>query len=112
MRQADFLAEDNACGQSLLKLTSRGNAIIAELLRLSEFVPPIFIKLDNKYAELIYDFSYFKIADQLETKLESNDVRWNLIENLENFPLKNFRLTIFSVCQIWMKKFEKILSKF
>ena len=38
----DFLSEDNTCGQTILKLVSRGNAIIAELLRLSDFIPPVF----------------------------------------------------------------------
>ena len=38
----DFLAEDNVAGQSLLRLCSRGNAIIAELLRLSSNIPKIF----------------------------------------------------------------------
>ena len=37
----DFLSEENVCGQSLLKLTSRGSAIIAEMLRLSDNVPRV-----------------------------------------------------------------------
>jgi WASH complex subunit strumpellin len=39
---AEFLAEDNPCGQSILRLVSRGNAIIAELLRLKDYIPPVF----------------------------------------------------------------------
>lgn len=35
----EFLAEQNPAGQTLLQLVSRGNAIIAELLRLSSYVP-------------------------------------------------------------------------
>lgn len=38
----DFLAENNICGQLLLKLVSRGHATIAELLRLKDFIPSIF----------------------------------------------------------------------
>ena len=38
----DFLAENNLCGQTLLRLVSRGNAILAELLRLSDFIPSVF----------------------------------------------------------------------
>ena len=69
----DFLAEDNPCGQTILRLVSRGNAIIAELLRLSDFVPSVF-KLENKeesnkYGELITDFSYFKSAELFENKI-------------------------------------------
>ncbi len=35
----EFLAEENDCGQTLLRLVSRGGAIIAELLRLSQNIP-------------------------------------------------------------------------
>ena len=38
----DFLAENNVCGQNLLRLVARGNAIIAELLRLRSYVPQVF----------------------------------------------------------------------
>jgi len=38
----DFLATNNVCGQNLLRLVSRGNAIIAELMRLKDYVPPVF----------------------------------------------------------------------
>lgn len=76
---ADFLAENNQCGQNALRLASRGNAIIAELLRLSDFVPQVF-RLDNqqdlaRYGELIFDFSYFKSAEYFENKIESRTVR-------------------------------------
>jgi WASH complex subunit strumpellin len=35
----EFLAPENDCGQTLLRLVSRGSAIIAELLRLSQNIP-------------------------------------------------------------------------
>lgn len=41
-RMGDFLAANNACGQNLLRLVSRGNAIIAELMRLKDYIPPLF----------------------------------------------------------------------
>ena len=48
----------------LLKLMSRGNAIISELLRLSDLISPEF-RLDNKrdqlkYGDVLTDFSYFR----------------------------------------------------
>ena len=49
----DFLADNNICGQTLLRLVSRGNAIIAELLRLSDFIPSIF-KMETKADQLKY----------------------------------------------------------
>lgn len=41
-KMGDFLATNNICGQNLLRLVSRGNAIIAELMRLKDYVPPVF----------------------------------------------------------------------
>lgn len=74
----DFLADNNTCGQILLKLVSRGNAIIAELLRLSDFVPPVFkqeTKEDKeKYGDILMDFSYFRSIDLFEHKLNSKPV--------------------------------------
>ena len=74
----DFLAENNLCGQTILRLVSRGNAIIAELLRLADFIPPAF-RLENrpeynKYAELLSDFSYFQSTDAFENKIISKPV--------------------------------------
>ena len=37
--EMDFTAKDNPCGQNLLRIVSRGSAIIAELLRLSDNIP-------------------------------------------------------------------------
>ena len=49
----DFLAENNLCGQTILRLVSRGNAIIAELLRLSDFIPAVF-KMETKVEQVTY----------------------------------------------------------
>lgn len=46
---AEFLAEDNVCGQNLLQIVAVGNAIIAEILRVKDYIPEIF-----KYASLIF----------------------------------------------------------
>lgn len=39
----DFLDPNNDCGQALLKLTANGSAILAELLRLSNHIPDVFM---------------------------------------------------------------------
>lgn len=75
---ADFLAENNQCGQNILRLVSRGNAIIAELLRLADFVPPVF-RLENqadkfRYGEIIADFSYFNSTELFDSRIESKVV--------------------------------------
>ena len=73
----DFLAEQNPCGQTILKLVSRGNAIIAELLRLSDFIPPVF-RLERqdleKYRFILPDFSYFEGQEYYESKIDARPV--------------------------------------
>lgn len=39
----EFIAEDNICGQNLLNLVAVGNAIVAELLRLKDYIPDVFL---------------------------------------------------------------------
>ena len=100
MADKDFLAENNACGQTILKLVSRGNAIIAELLRLADFVPPVF-KLETreereKYGEILIDFSYFRSSDLYEHRIDSRPVRnqfFVLVLQLRKSVCKNFKLT-------------------
>ncbi len=71
----DFVAE--VAGQTLLRLVSRGNAIIAELLRLSSHIPPVF-KLDRpefkRYGEILFDFRYLQNQDLYEGKIEDSAV--------------------------------------
>ncbi|XP_064546230.1 WASH complex subunit homolog 5 [Drosophila montana] len=73
---SEFLSENNACGQNLLNIVSVGNSIIAEILRLKEYVPGIY-RLETaadrqKYGEIILDFSYFKVAEAHEKKIEES----------------------------------------
>ncbi|KAM9198615.1 WASH complex subunit 5 isoform 2-T2 [Dugong dugon] len=95
----DFLAENNLCGQAILRIVSCGNAIIAELLRLSEFIPAVFRLKDRadqqKYGDIIFDFSYFKGPELWESKLEAkpelqdldDEFRENNIEIVTRFYL-------------------------
>ncbi|XP_076032316.1 WASH complex subunit strump [Oratosquilla oratoria] len=73
---ADFLAENNVCGQTILRLVARGNSIIAELLRLASFVPPVF-RLETraeqqKYQDVVLDFTYFKAPEGFKKKIEDS----------------------------------------
>nr|XP_060628743.1 WASH complex subunit 5 [Anolis sagrei ordinatus] len=93
----DFLAENNHCGQAILRIVSCGNAIIAEFLRLSEFIPSVFRLRDKtdqqKYGDIIFDFSYFKGPEICEGRLEAkpdlqdldDEFRENNIEILTRF---------------------------
>ncbi|KAK9307552.1 hypothetical protein QLX08_002167 [Tetragonisca angustula] len=84
----DFLASNNICGQNLLRLVSRGNAIIAELMRLKDYVPSVF-SLDSKqivqkYGSIIIDFVYFKSVSIYEQKIENDPVLQETDEELRN----------------------------
>ncbi|KAG7205653.1 hypothetical protein KM043_007608 [Ampulex compressa] len=84
----DFLAPNNVCGQNLLRLVSRGNAIIAELMRLKDYVPPVFSldtkPLMQKYGSIILDFAYFKAASIYEQKIEDDPALQETDEELRN----------------------------
>jgi WASH complex subunit strumpellin len=75
----DFLDEENIAGQTLLRLASRGSAIIAELLRLSDNIPVVFLPLPSpeveKYKEILFDFKYLKSSDAYEAKIDKDTVR-------------------------------------
>lgn len=91
---SDFLAANNPCGQNLLQLVATGNAIIAELLRLADFVPPVF-KLSNnreagKYAEIIFDFSYFSRQEYYDDFVNSRSVR-----SIDQRRKKNLNFDVF-----------------
>ncbi|KAK4872669.1 hypothetical protein RN001_014698 [Aquatica leii] len=84
----EFFAENNVCGQTILHLVSRGNALIAELLRLKDYIPTIF-KLESKqdvqkYSEIIFDFSYLRTAEVHEQKIEANDALRDLDEEFRD----------------------------
>lgn len=92
---AEFLADNNVCGHTLLQIVAQGSSIIAELLRLKDFIPEPF-KLaskedQKKYGEIIYDFSYFDIAEAVDRKIETSwsetdhEIRQENIELLTRF---------------------------
>jgi len=78
MADINFLAETNVAGQTLLRLVSRGSAILAELLRLSGHIPSVFF-LDNledrKYADILFDFRYLKSQEVIDQKILASPVR-------------------------------------
>ena len=50
---------------------SRGSAIIAEILRLKDFIPEFYFSVseEKKYSNIIFDFTYFKNVDYYEEKI-------------------------------------------
>ena len=83
--------------QELLKLVSRGSAIICEILRLKDFIPEPYSNPSEEklYKDIIHDFTIFNMGklDVFEEKLRTNqelfdkdeDFRENYIELIERF---------------------------
>jgi hypothetical protein len=44
----NFLDPNNDCGQAVLKLSAEGSAIIAEIQRVSKFIPQVYLE-ENSY---------------------------------------------------------------
>lgn len=79
----EFLHSDNICGQTLLTLVARGSAIIAELQRISDHIPPVFLGNNAeaaKYASVLLDFRYLNNMDRFDEQLE-NDVDMNDLDD-------------------------------
>ncbi len=94
---SDYLAENNTCGQTLLRLVARGNAVISELFRLSAYIPDAFKSLgaSNKYSEIIFDFSYLSNQVYYDTLIQKkqhlqaldDELKFNHLEILSRFYL-------------------------
>ena len=75
--------ESNLCGGTLLRITSRGSSIIAELLRLADNIPECFYTgadgaasqsgAQQEYGGLLFDFDYFKAPEDYESKVNQTD---------------------------------------
>ena len=85
----DFLSKENLCGQNLLRITSRGSAIIAELQRLAANIPEVFLGPDKikdpeqrKYLSVLFDFQYLREPEEFEKKI-NDDV--NLLDLDQEF---------------------------
>ena len=61
---------------AFLRLSSRGEALVAELLRLSEHIPRLFLlqeKPEQKaYGDVLLDFRYLKTPELFEHRIESS----------------------------------------
>ncbi|KAL4707740.1 hypothetical protein ACJJTC_014921 [Scirpophaga incertulas] len=81
------MSEDNLCAQNLLNLVSHGNAIVAEILRLKDHIPLVYLfenkDIIQKYQDVIMDFSYFKISEAQEQKINSNTKLQDLDDDLK-----------------------------
>ncbi|KAG6548557.1 hypothetical protein Mapa_010045 [Marchantia paleacea] len=70
-RIADFT--QRPVGAVLLRIVSRAQALLAELLRLSDRVPRVFHPTsDSRFAPVIYGFRYLKSPELFEERIEAN----------------------------------------
>ena len=62
------------CNQEILKLVSRGSAIICEILRLKDFIPEVYYNPNEEkmYKDIIFDYSIFNgnNFEKFEKKLQ------------------------------------------
>ncbi|KYQ93508.1 hypothetical protein DLAC_06205 [Tieghemostelium lacteum] len=111
----EFLGEGSEAGQNLLRIVSRGNAIIAELLRLSSHIPPVFRLEDKleakKYSDILLDFKYLSNPDFYESKIEENrelvDLEADFRENHIDILLRFYHL--FESIYKYIKDLERYL---
>ena len=91
----DLLAGENMAGGNLLSIVSRGSAIVAELLRLSDHIPPVFYLADKadqvKYGAILHDFSYLRNIELHENRI-SSDV--DLVDLDEEFRESHMELLV------------------
>lgn len=121
---SNFLDKENLCGQNLLRIVSRGSAIIAELLRMSSNIPEVFL-LNNedinnnkilidpeqkKYLNILFDFSYLREQEEYERRLNENteliDLDTEFQENHEDIIIRFYKLFE----SIW--KYQNDLNKY
>jgi WASH complex subunit strumpellin len=103
VRVMEFLHPDNLAGRTLLTLVARGSAVISELLRLSDHIPPVFLhglpvvqspaaaaanaaalpqgsqqqqihQSDPKYEQIMLDFRYLKQPEVYDSVIDNNVV--------------------------------------
>ena len=90
----DLLNPDNLCGQTLLRIVSRGSAIIAEELRLADNIPEVFLGADKiqdpsqlKYQAILFDCEYLRDPEAYENKINESQDLIELEKSLSNAVL-------------------------
>lgn len=80
----DFLTE-SLCGKDFLKLLARGSGIIAEILRLSNNIPKIFLNTEEEgaqFKDMLFEFEYLKNSEEFDEKIAKIPEYEQLEENL------------------------------
>jgi len=117
----DFLSEENLCGQTLLRLVSRGSSILAELQRLQGNLPRVLIpqSLESaisgdtvRYEAVLFDFHYLRSAEDCERTLNSStrllDLDLEFWDNYSEFLSRMYR--VFESIVTYINDFNKFLG--
>ena len=90
-KKQDFFSDD--CGEHALLLAARGSALIAEILRLAEHIPSVFLDPQSapQYENIICDFSYFSKQVEFEKAITDSA---ELLELDEEFKETHMELLI------------------
>ena len=131
----DFLRDENLCGQNLLRITSRGSAIIAELFRLSANIPDVFLAGSNqsannnhsnnasdiskdkeymRYADVLFDFQYLREPEEFEKRINESSTLVDLDQDFqENYQVSGDKQIIFiTVLTHLLFCYQEILERF
>eukprot|EP01104_Vermistella_antarctica_P006079 TRINITY_DN16810_c0_g1_i1.p1 TRINITY_DN16810_c0_g1~~TRINITY_DN16810_c0_g1_i1.p1 ORF type:complete len:1181 (+),score=374.81 TRINITY_DN16810_c0_g1_i1:155-3697(+) len=112
----DFLQEENLAGQTILRLCSRGNAIVAELLRLSDHIPSVFklstAEEQQRYGGILFDFDYLDKSDLYEHRIEESEGMLDLDEEFRDNHLQiiNRFYKLFESIYIYSTDLNKFLE--
>lgn len=78
---------NSGAGKTILRLVARGNAIIAEILKLAAQIPKVFemrtMELKKKYGSIILDFAYLDKPDFYVDKIDKDEVCFLLFYDSE-----------------------------
>lgn len=87
--------KDDYCIEVLLKLVSRGSSILAEILRMKNYIPEVYLaeETSKRYSNVIFDFGYLNKIDTFEDKIKNSaelrnideDFRESYVEILNRF---------------------------
>lgn len=106
---SSFLAEDNLCGQTLLRLSASGSSILAELLRLAHNIPDVFTHSGGgdpreaaqseggpDYSRVLFDFAYLKRPEEYERRINQStgalDLDQEFFDAFESILMRFYRL--------------------
>jgi WASH complex subunit strumpellin len=77
---------EDYCVDEILKIVARGSSILAEILRMKDYIPEIYDKADElkKYQNIVFEFTYFEKIDYYEDQIRNSSDLRNLDEEFRD----------------------------